>query len=300
MNELAWDQRLWMPLLCAAGLGLSVGYIVLHLIRAVDDVPPDDRTWRDKPPIGFRIVWWPTRWMAHYLGPLLSPAFRQRWLGKLRIAGLDYALAPEQFVAGRLICGAAGALVCDFVLASFGRPWSPWIVAAALAGYGFPRLWLRDRILLRRAQTLKTLPFMLDIITLCVEAGLNLSGALTQAVAKGPGGPLRDELSRVLRDMRAGRTRIDALRMLSDRMGEASITNLVSALITAEQMGMSLGPVLRAQSEQRRNERFARAEKLAMEAPVKLLFPLLAFIFPCTFIIISFPLVMKFMASGMF
>ena len=189
-------------------------------------------------------------------------------------------------------------LILDFVLSSFGRYGSPWLLAAAVAGYAFPQIWLRDLIQARKRQTLKTLPFMLDIITLCVEAGLNLTGALGQAVAKGPAGPLREELSRVLRDMRAGRTRVDALRMLSDRMNEPAITNLVAALVHAEQMGISLGPILRAQAEQRRNERFARAEKLAMEAPVKLLFPLLAFIFPCTFIVIGFPIVMKFVHAG--
>ena len=101
-----------------------------------------------------------------------------------------------------------------------------------------------------------------------------------------------------LRDVRAGRPRIDALRALADRMDEPSITNLVSALIQAENMGMNLGPILRAQSEQRRAERFARAEKLAMEAPVKMLFPLIAFIFPCTFVVLGFPIAMKFLHQG--
>jgi tight adherence protein C len=85
---------------------------------------------------------------------------------------------------------------------------------------------------------------------------------------------------------------------MADRMNEPSITNFVSALIQAERMGMNLGPILRAQSEQRRTERFARAEKLAMEAPVKLLFPLIAFIFPCTFVVLGFPIAMKFMHMG--
>ena len=225
--------------------------------------------------------------------------YRNRVLGKLRLAGLDYALAPEQFVAGRLFLTVAAALLVDFVMTSFGRPSSycPWIAAAA--GYLFPAIWLRDQIQVRRRQTLKTLPFLLDIITLCVEAGLNLAGAITQAVAKGPAGALRDELERVLRDMRAGRPRIDALRAFADRMDEPSITNLVSALIQAENLGMNLGPILRAQSEQRRSERFARAEKLAMEAPVKMLFPLIAFIFPCTFVVIGFPIVMKFIHAGL-
>ena len=77
---------------------------------------------------------------------------------------------------------------------------------------------------------------------------------------------------------------------MSARIEQPSVQNLVSAIIQAESMGMNLGPILRGQAEQRRVERFLRAEKLAMEAPVKMLFPLVAFIFPCTFIVIGFPL----------
>jgi tight adherence protein C len=289
----------WIVLACALGLGLSLAIVAWQLMRAIDAVPPEDRRYNDVPPPLFKLMWWPIRWVSHYLGPALSPAYRQAVLGRLRVAGLDYALAPEQFVAARLLTALFAALLCDWVLSSFGIPVWPWFVLAALFGYAFPAIWLRDRVQLRRRQTLKTLPFMLDIITLCVEAGLNLTGALNQAVAKGPQGALRDEFSRVLRDVRAGRSRTDALRTLADRMNEAVITNFVAAVIQAEQTGMSLGPILRAQAEQRRNERFARAEKLAMEAPVKLLFPLIAFIFPCTFLVLGFPIAMKFLHMGL-
>jgi tight adherence protein C len=133
---------------------------------------------------------------------------------------------------------------------------------------------------------------------LCVESGLNLSGAIQQAVDKGPVGALKDEFARVLRDIRAGKPRSEALRELASRMDMAAVSSFVSTLIQAEATGMNLGPILRAQADQRRVERFARAEKLAMEAPVKLLFPLIFFIFPCVFAILMFPIVMKFMASG--
>ena len=289
----------WIPVAAALGFGISAAGIAWWLGKILDDVPPEDRSYRDRPPLAFRLVWWPIRWISHYLGPSLSVTFRQRVLGKLRLAGLDYALAPEQYVAARIILAVAAALLIDFVMTAFGKPSSYWPWIAAAVGYGFPSIWLRDQIQARRRQTLKTLPFLLDIITLCVEAGLNLAGAITQAVAKGPQGALRDELERVLRDMRAGRPRIDALRAFADRMDEPSITNLVSALIQAENLGMNLGPILRAQSEQRRSERFARAEKLAMEAPVKMLFPLIAFIFPCTFVVLGFPIVMKFIHVGL-
>jgi tight adherence protein C len=289
----------WIVVASAGGLGLSLAMIAWWLMRAIDDVPPEDRSYADKPPAMFRLMWWPLRWVSHYLGPALSPAYRQAVLGRLRVAGLDYALAPEQFVAARLVLAVVAGLLCDWLLSSFGQPSWPWLLLAAAFGYLFPAIWLRDQVQLRRRQTLKTLPFMLDIITLCVEAGLNLTGALNQAVAKGPAGALRDEFSRLLRDVRAGRSRTEALRTLADRMDESVITNFVAAVIQAEQTGMSLGPILRAQAEQRRNERFARAEKLAMEAPVKLLFPLIAFIFPCTFLVLGFPIAMKFLHMGL-
>ena len=288
----------WIPLALAIALGLSVGGLAYWLVDVIDSVPPEDRSYRDRPPSAFRLVWWPIRWISHYLGPALPVATRDRMLGRLRLAGLDYALAPEQFISGRLLLAVALALALDAIMTCFGRPSGLWPWVAAAGGWAFPGIWLRDQIQVRRRQTLKTLPFLLDIITLCVEAGLTLTGALAQGVAKGPPGVLRDEFARVLRDVRAGRTRVDALRAFADRLDEPSITNLVSALIQAENMGMNLGPILRAQAEQRRSERFARAEKLAMEAPVKLLFPLIAFIFPCTFVVLGFPIVMKFIHSG--
>ena len=110
---------------------------------------------------------------------------------------------------------------------------------------------------------------------------------------------MREEFQRVLRDIRAGKPRATSLRDMAGRLNETSVTNFTIAVIQAESMGMSLGPILRAQADQRRIERFLRAEKLAMEAPVKMLFPLIAFIFPCTFIVLFFPIVMKFMNSGL-
>lgn len=288
----------WVPVAAALGIGLSAAGLAWWLVTMVDNVPPEDRAYLDRPPFAMRLLWWPLQWVAYYLGAVLTLRYRQQLLKRLRVAGLDYALSPEQFVAARLLAAAFAALLIAWVIDSFHLAVGWWPLVAAVAGYVFPAIWLRDQIQLRRRNTLKTLPFFLDIITLCVEAGLNLTGALTQSVAKGPKGPLRDEIARVLRDIRAGKARVDALRTFADRMNEPSITNLVSALIQAESMGMNLGPILRAQSEQRRAERFARAEKLAMEAPVKLLFPLIAFIFPCTFLVLGFPIAMKFIHMG--
>lgn len=295
----------------ALGAFVAVALPMWLLGRALAAVPEEDRAYKDPPPPGFRIVWWPIQWVTFYTRALVSAKSRDRLMVKLREAGLDYCLSPAQFVASRLVAALVAASLAWWVLDSFASGsgssgssfgWSVTLqvmLMAAMLGWIYPALWLKDRLATRRKELLKSLPFYLDIVTLCVEAGLNLQGALQQSVAKGPPGILRDEMQRVLRDIRAGKPRAEALRGLAQRLNTPAVGNFTSAVIQAEAMGMNLGPVLRAQADQRRSERFLRAEKLAMEAPVKMLFPLIAFIFPCTFIVLFFPIVMKFMSSGL-
>ena len=265
--------------------------------RLVSAVPEQDRTWNDSPPLGFKMVWWPIRWFAHYLAPFITQKSYDLKLAQLRQAGLDYALNPGQYLSGRIVWGILFASLIYWIAASFKLYSALMILISFAFGFYYPAIWLTDLIKLRRKQMLKALPFYLDIITLCVESGLNINGALQQAVAKGPKGVLQAEFQRVLRDIRAGSNRSDALRSMAQRLNHAAVSSFTSTLIQAEATGMSLGPVLRAQSEQRRNERFTHAEKIAMEAPVKLLFPLIVFIFPCVFIILLFPIAMKIMAQ---
>lgn len=291
------------------GIGLSAALLAWLFSRIVSAIPAENREYKDVPPLGFRLVWRPLQWLSHFIAPFISTRRHQAVLTQLRQCGLDYTISPSQFIAGRLIAAAAGLLLFCWGLASFDHP-EPGEAAmgfgvylqlggiGALIGYAYPALWLRELLARRKSELLKTLPFYLDIITLCVEAGLNMQGAMQQAVGKGPRGVLRDEFQRVLRDIRAGKGRADSLRAMAERLNESTITSFTTAVIQAEIMGMNLGPVLRSQADQRRSERFMRAEKLAMEAPVKLLFPLMAFIFPNTFIVLFFPIVMKFMHSG--
>ena len=288
----------WIMLTFALAMGLSFALAAWVISRLAVAVPVQDRTWFDTPPIGYRLVWWPVQWLAQYIESWLPAAQQSTILSRLRIAGIDFALNPAQYLAGRLLWGlvftAAGAwLATTFHIAA---PWPSLL--GFLLGFSYPAIWLKDRIDVRRRQALKSLPFMLDLITLCVESGLNLTGSIQQAVDKGPAGALKDEFTRLLRDVRAGKPRSEGLRELANRMDMPAVASFVATLIQAEATGMSLGPILRAQADQRRIERFARAEKLAMEAPVKMLFPLIFFIFPCVFAILMFPIVMKFMNSG--
>lgn len=294
---MSFEPGILLAGLCA---GLSAVLFGTVFVRAVLAVPPEDRSWLDRPPAFIRMLWWPSRVLGFWIGSLLPMRWREHLLLRMRLAGLDYVLTPAQLLAHRIVLALVGAAL-GLALAQGWNTQRILVPAALGAGLALllAQAWFADRIAARRRLRLKTLPFFLDLITLCVEAGLNLTGALHQAVAKGPQGPLRDDLQRVLRDVRAGKSRADALRTLADRLQEPAISHLVSAIIQAENMGMNLGPILRAQGEQRRNERFARAEKAAMEAPVKLLLPLIGFIFPCTFLVIGFPVVVQFLQMGL-
>jgi tight adherence protein C len=295
--------------LLALAVGVAVALVGWLVGRSAVRMPVENRAYKDAPPLGFRLVWWPIQWLSHYLALLGLAASDDKSRLRIRRAGLDYMLTPSQFLAACLLCMSATAALCCWLLFTLGSVRAgaqPFSMAAygqtalfgMLLGWAMPRFWLHDRSALRQREILKSLPFFLDIITLCVEAGLNLQGALNQAVDKGPPGALRDECQRVLRDVRAGKARAEALRAMAERLREPGITSFVTSVIQAESMGMNLGPVLRAQADQRRTERFQRAEKKALEAPVKLLLPLIAFIFPCTFVVLFFPIAMQFLHAG--
>ena len=279
--------------LSAVAAGAVLAWLAVR--SALAGAPEDDRRWRERPPLGWRIAWPLLAPLAAWLEPVLPPRWRAARAASLRQAGLDAALDPAHLAAACVLVSVGTAC-----LAGAAAPGSLVTIGAAAAlGAWLPASWIRDRRSARLRAIGRMLPFYLDLVTLSVESGANLTGALRHAVAKGPPGPLRAELERVLRDVRAGRSRADALRAMADRLELASVTSWVSALVVAERHGTGLGPVLRAQAEQRRQERFQQAEKRAMKAPVKMLFPLLLFIFPCTFVLLFFPVVVRLLQEGL-
>jgi tight adherence protein C len=149
---------------------------------------------------------------------------------------------------------------------------------------------LRRCIAERQDQVQRDLPAYLEMVTLGLEAGAAFPAALRLAMSRAPEGALRDEFSRLLQELRAGQSRRDVLTRLDRRIGVASLSATVAALVQAEATGLSLAPVLRAQARRGIQERFARAEKRALEAPVRMLGPLILCIFPCTFIVVGFPI----------
>ena len=208
---------------------------------------------------------------------------------QLDALGLSHAFTPQRWEA---MCVATALLTGGLVWLCL--PAAGWLaVLCGAGGYLLGAHWLKHR---RRAQEqaiARELPGWLDLMTVCVEAGSTLTAGLRLITDQAPPGPLRDFFDRVLREIRGGRPRAQAFSHVAGIVGEESLATLASALEHAESSGMSLGQVLRAQGEQRSAERFARAEKLAMQAPVKMLGPLILCIFPCTFIVIGVPIAVR-------
>ncbi len=278
--------------------GAILALVIWNTYRVFALVPEQDRSYLDRPPLGFRLTWPLINAFVHYFGSLITQNYRIVTLMRLRKAGLDYMLSPDQFFAGKMIAAVVFSLFILLLLNMVGSQAWYVIPLGLVGGFFYPELWLREATEERNKSIFRELPFYLDIIILGVEAGTNFTGGLQQAVTKAMDGPLRQEFNRVLRDIRAGKPRAEALRDLGDRIDTESVRNVVSSIIQAEKTGSSLGPVLKAQADQLRSARFQKAEKLAMEAPVKLLGPLVMFIFPNTFLIIIFVILSSAIQKG--
>ena len=159
-------------------------------------------------------------------------------------------------------------------------------------GWMFPRTWLKGKVRARQKSIIRALPDALDLVTTCVEAGLGLDAALAR-VADKTEGPFAAELSRMLRDVAMGKLRREAMTEMEERIGVDELTNFINSVIQAEQLGVGIAQVLRVQSDQLRTKRRQRAERSAHEAPIKMLFPLVLFIFPAFLIIILGPAVIR-------
>ena len=194
-------------------------------------------------------------------------------------------------------------LISGLMLASVVVVWGAVGVQQALVvlmfaavGWMLPGMWLKGRLKGRQKLVIKSLPDALDLVTTCVEAGLGLDGALAR-VAEKSSGPLANELTRMLREVAMGKLRREALTELADRIGVDELTSFINAIIQAEQLGVGIAQVLRVQSDQMRTRRRQRAEQTAHEAPIKMIFPLVLFIFPAFMLVILGPAVIRIATS---
>ena len=290
---------LFLVAVASTGLSVFTTIVLGNIIAGM--VEGEDRTYMDPLPPMLKLVWPFIQVIAYFGCSWLPYELLESVERKLQRTGVSFLLTAEQFLGLQIFSIIVWPLVTVIVMAAtkYNGPWYLYIILfGILVGFVHPNLWLSDNRKRREGAIIRGMPTYLDFITMCVEAGLNFQGALQQAMEKAPASPLKNEFAIVLRDLRSGLSRSDSLRRMGDRLDIQETTSFVSAVIQAERMGSSLATVMRVQAEQRRNERFQRAEKMAMEAPIKLVGPLILFIFPVTFIVLGFPIAMKFMNEG--
>jgi len=274
---------------------ISIFLCIVSIQGIKSEVPGDKREYMDPLPPILRKLWPLVLMFAYWVGEMLPVDLLEKYNKKLKQSGLIYLMTPEQFVGLRIVSAVVWSiivLVLMLLLENFS--WL-YLGLGIILGFYLPSIKLNDKKKNREKSIVRALPIYLDYLTMAVQAGMNLSGAIQQAVDKGPDGPLRVEFSKVIRDIRAGMSRVDAIRSMADRLDIREINAFSTTVVQAEKTGASIGATLKIQADQRRVERFQRAEKLAMEAPVKLIFPLVAFIFPMTFMILAFPIAIKFL-----
>jgi tight adherence protein C len=220
----------------------------------------------------------------------LSPKASIDGIGaRLIAAGLAGRLSSTQFLAikgGMALGGVAVALLFSFSLS----PVSVILFAPLLAvlGFMFPNAFVTIAMRSRRERVRAELPDALDLLAVSVEAGLGFDGAVTK-LTEHMEGALVDEFGLTLGEIRIGKSRSDALRGMAERVPVPEVGAFVRAVTQAEQLGISLGRILRVQAADSRNRRQAAAEEKAMKAPIKMLFPTVVFIFPAMFIVILGP-----------
>ena len=216
------------------------------------------------------------------------------WKKKIRAAGLQREIEPEHVVAAKfwLTLIIAGFLFLRYLFSS--DPGSPVVpVIVSLVAFFYPNIHLNGLRETRQNEIRLGMPYVMDLMTLSMEAGLEFQGAITRVVERAPRGPFIEELAELLKDIQLGKSRAEALRKMAVAVDIPEITSLVAVLVSTDQMGSPVGPVLRAQGESLRVERLVKAEKLGAQAGQKILVPLVFLILPAVMLMIFGPLILQ-------
>lgn len=214
--------------------------------------------------------------------------------------GYEGLLNGREFMALRILTPIVMGAIWSLIIFLFGEVlpdslFVTWRLQLCLMGFVLfalqPMMWLRAMVKKRHLAIMKALPFVLDVLTLSVEAGMDFISALQRNCSARRMDALNEELLRMTKEIQVGASRRKALKSMADRVRQPDLKSVAMALIQADELGVSIGSILRIQSEQLRSRRFDRAEKLANEAPTKMLGPLMLCIFPAVFIILLGPVV---------
>jgi len=212
-----------------------------------------------------------------------------------RLASSNKIMSPGQFMVFKFFLTAAVPLAA--LIAVQAKP----VILILCAGIGFilPDIWLNSRIKKRRALIVKDLPLVIDLLNICVGAGLDFMVAVNRVIQEFKPCALIEEMKIMTNEIQMGISRRDALKNMSARINNPEISSFVRTLLQADRIGTPISEALKMQSEEIRLRWFQKGEEMALKAPIKLLFPLLIFILPVVLIIVAGPILIQFTRGGM-
>lgn len=221
---------------------------------------------------------------------------REKYKRKLASSGLTEILTPEDFFSFKLFL-IIGFPIAFFIIRWFMEEDWPLSVIPVVAGLGFiyPDIWINGKIEQRQKEIMQNMPFAVDMLALSVEAGLDFMAAMTKVVEKAKPNPLNEEFEILLKEVKIGASRAEALRNMSWRVDLVSIASFCATLIAADSVGASIGPILKSLSAEIRQKKSAEAEKAGATAATKILFPMIFLIMPAVIIIVMAPIAMGFL-----
>ena len=218
---------------------------------------------------------------------------------KIKTAGLSGELNVDEFIGLQILWGLMFPVALIILNFTLGLGYSYFVCAAfGLGGFFFPHLHCRMATKERYVSVIVDLPFFIDLLALSTEAGLDFVNSIQRITDKAEDSVLADELRTVLKDIRIGSSRTEALRAMSERLDIPEVTSFVAVINDADQTGAPISQVLKDQSIQMRLERFVRAEKAGATASQMMMFPMILFILPAVFIVVFAPVILQFMYGG--
>ncbi len=226
--------------------------------------------------------------------------YKQRRSKRLITADLQREITPDEFIAFKIVMMIVFPALAHYLATIVGKPMPTYAyLLLPLLGFFAPEFWLLELQKKRRRAIFQALPYTIDLLTLSVEAGLDFIAAIQRVTSRSKTNPLIEELKVMLGEISLGTSRADALRHLAARLQMEEINSFTTLLIQADQLGASIGPVLRAQADSLRTSRFQKAEIAGARASQLILFPMIFCIFPAVFIIVIGPLIVKFLLHGL-
>ena len=241
---------------------------------------------------------------TQYIVPAVrgKPSFensRTKYRRKLISGGLKDQLTADEFIAFKILLIVFFPLVGGFVRALnlYDVP-NGLMFLLPVIGFFYPDLWVGGLIKERHKQVIKSLPFVVDLLALSTEAGLDFIGAIQKVVEKAQSSPFIDELEQCLKEIKVGSSRAEALREMAFRINMQEVNSFIAVLVSADQMGASIGKVLRQQSDQIRTLRFVRAEKMGAVSAQKLMLPTFALILPAILLVMLGPFALQALGVG--